>query len=344
MASTSCTSSRRPTAYSAPSIVIVTAIVVAATAAAVSDRFDGFSQVGGIIGSAVSAAFLLVLGIANAYILVLLVRQLRRTIDHYQIAVHSGTSAPTIDFGLHGGGVFFRVFKRLFVLIDRPWKMYPLGVLFGLGFDTSSQVALLGISAVQSASGRSFWLILIFPLLFTVGMCLLDTLDGALMLSLYTAGAGMKPNDREPLASLDRPEAEENDGREEQHRSSGDNTETPTGVNCQPAADTLSVKHPAERNAARPDALTMLYYNFILTVLTVTVAVVIGVIQILGLVDSICSPPGRFWDGVRKIEDKFDILGGAICGTFAIVAIVGALLQQTWRRWVLAIPHRANQN
>lgn len=66
--------------------------------------------------------------------------------------------------------------------------MYPLGILFGLGFDTSSQVALLGISAVQSAAGTSIWLMLLFPLLFTVGMCLIDNTDGALMLALYTIG------------------------------------------------------------------------------------------------------------------------------------------------------------
>lgn len=52
---------------------------------------------------------------------------------------------------------------------NRPWKMYPLGVLFGLGFDTSSEIALLGISSIQAARGTSFWVILIFPALFTGG-------------------------------------------------------------------------------------------------------------------------------------------------------------------------------
>lgn len=65
--------------------------------------------------------------------------------------------------------------------------MYPLGILFGLGFDTASEVALLGISSIEAARGTSFWLTLILPLLFAVGMCLLDTTDGALMMSLYTS-------------------------------------------------------------------------------------------------------------------------------------------------------------
>ena len=56
--------------------------------------------------------------------------------------------------------------------------MYPLGILFGLGFDTSSEIALLGISSVEAAKGTSFWVILILPALFTAGMCLLDTIDG----------------------------------------------------------------------------------------------------------------------------------------------------------------------
>jgi high-affinity nickel-transport protein len=68
---------------------------------------------------------------------------------------------------LEGGGIMVRLFKKIFKFIDRPWKMYPLGLLFGLGFDTSSEVALLGIASIQGADGTSIWLILIFPLLFT---------------------------------------------------------------------------------------------------------------------------------------------------------------------------------
>lgn len=101
------------------SIVIVTSIVVAATAATVSDKFDGFSQVGGIIGSAVSAAFLLVLGMANAYILLILLRQLRETIAEYRVALGSNPQHLAMDFKLEGGGVFFRIFKKLFKLVDR---------------------------------------------------------------------------------------------------------------------------------------------------------------------------------------------------------------------------------
>ncbi|KAJ8613050.1 hypothetical protein MRB53_037102 [Persea americana] len=180
-----------------PRIVIITCIVVAATASTISQRFHSFSYVGGIVGSAVSATFLLVLGVANAWILVLLVRQTRRLLatetdtrpDRRDGAVQQGGTAQrgTFDGAFEGGGVLFRVFKSGFRLIDRPYKAYPLGVLFGLGFDTSSEIALLGIASLQGATGTSLWLILLFPALFTAGMCLLDTLDGALMMALYTS-------------------------------------------------------------------------------------------------------------------------------------------------------------
>jgi len=75
------------------------------------------------------------------------------------------TAAGQLAF--EGGGILSRVFKRVFNVVDRPWKMLPLGMLFGLGFDTSSEIALLGIASLQGAQGTSIWLIMIFPVLFT---------------------------------------------------------------------------------------------------------------------------------------------------------------------------------
>lgn len=162
-------------------IVIITSIVVAATASAVSKKFNGFSKIGGIIGSSVSATFLLLLGIMNLYIGYKLLQRLRKL-----LRTPPEDELSDVEI-LSGGGPMFNILKRMFKLIDRPWKMYPLGVLFGLGFDTSSEIALLGISSIQAAKGTSLWLILLFPMLFTAGMCLLDTTDGALMMSLYSS-------------------------------------------------------------------------------------------------------------------------------------------------------------
>jgi high-affinity nickel-transport protein len=78
-----------------------------------------------------------------------------------------------------------RVFRRLFRMISRSWHMYPLGLLFGLGFDTASEIGLLGIAAAEAAHGLPIWSILVFPALFTAGMSLIDATDGILMLGAY---------------------------------------------------------------------------------------------------------------------------------------------------------------
>ncbi|OBT53895.1 hypothetical protein VE04_05222 [Pseudogymnoascus sp. 24MN13] len=179
-------------------IVIITCVLVAATAGALDERFGGFSRVGGIIGTAVSAAVLILLGIGNGYLLFRLVKRMRAVLRRQGRAEDGGDGEKDGLLGVAGGGILLRVLRRVFRFIDRPWKMYPLGVLFGLGFDTSSEIAVLGIASVPGASGTSLWLILIFPLLFTAGMCLLDTTDGALMMTLYTTSAKA----RDPLATL----------------------------------------------------------------------------------------------------------------------------------------------
>ena len=151
-------------------IVVITCIVVAATSGALQKRFEGFRNVGGIIGTGVSAGVLILLGVGNAWILWKLVQRLkvvlRENVDGIQERAEEGAVA---GLDLEGGGVMVRLFKKVFKFIDRPWKMYPLGVLFGLGFDTSSEIAVLGIASVQGAQGTSIWLILIFPVLFTGG-------------------------------------------------------------------------------------------------------------------------------------------------------------------------------
>jgi high-affinity nickel-transport protein len=149
-------------------IVVITCIVVAATSGALERRFEGFRNVGGVIGTSVSAAVLILLGIGNAWILYKLIQRLRVVLKEEvtgdRIENHEGAVA---GLNLEGGGIMVRIFKKVFKFIDRPWKMYPLGVLFGMGFDTSSEIAVLGIASVEGAKGTSIWLILIFPLLFT---------------------------------------------------------------------------------------------------------------------------------------------------------------------------------
>jgi high-affinity nickel-transport protein len=147
-------------------VVIVTCVVVAATAGALRDRFADFQRIGGIIGTSVSAAFLLLLCVGNGWVLWGLVRRVRVVIEAERAGERADVDAAG-QIQLEGPGVMARVFRRVFKFVDRPWKMLPLGILFGLGFDTSSEIAILGIASIQAAQGTSMWIILIFPILFT---------------------------------------------------------------------------------------------------------------------------------------------------------------------------------
>ena len=90
-----------------------------------------------------------------------------------------------LDTLLAGRGFIARIFRPMFRVVSRSWHMYPIGFLFGLGFDTATEIGLLGIAATQAAQGMSFWTILVFPALFTAGMSLMDTTDSVLMTRAY---------------------------------------------------------------------------------------------------------------------------------------------------------------
>ena len=155
-------------------VVVLASIGIAITAMAFKDQMEEFHPVGGMIGTSVSAAFLLLIGAINLVVLINVYKAFRRV-------KNGGTySESDLDILMANGGFFARIFRRLFSLIGRSWHMYPLGFLFGLGFDTATEVALLGITAAQASSGLSMWSILIFPALFTAGMTLLDTTDSVL--------------------------------------------------------------------------------------------------------------------------------------------------------------------
>lgn len=160
-------------------VVIVASIFVALAVSALQARFDNFREIGGLIGTGVSAFFLLVVGVANLFILVAVWRVFR--------AVKRGERLIEEDLNalLAQRGVVGRMLRSLFGVISRSWQMYPLGILFGLGFDTATEIALLGISASQSADGMSIWSILVFPALFTAGMSLVDATDSILMVRAY---------------------------------------------------------------------------------------------------------------------------------------------------------------
>jgi nickel/cobalt transporter (NiCoT) family protein len=118
--------------------------------------------------------FLFVIATANIFVLVSQIKAFK--ILKAQKLLPPEQRATNDDILRHMGGRMTRIFNKLFKFIDRPWKMYPLGFMFGLGFDTSTEVALLGIASVEATKGTSFWLLLLFPLVFTCGMCLIGCL------------------------------------------------------------------------------------------------------------------------------------------------------------------------
>ena len=238
-------------------IVILATIGIAATAMALQSRMDGMKEVGGVIGTLVSTFFLFAIALLNLIVLRSVLRAFRR--------VRRGEPYvdEDLDMLLANRGFLARIFRPLFRLVTRSWHMYPLGFLFGLGFDTATEVGLLGISAAGAAQGMSIWSILVFPALFTAGMTLIDTTDGILMLGAYD-WAFVKP-------------------------------------------------------------IRKLYYNLIITLLAVVIAVVIGGIEALGLLKEQLNLSGGFWDVVGLLNDNFNSLGFIIIGVF-IVAWIGSII------------------
>ena len=160
-------------------IVVLASIIIAAATTEIQKNLPQFRQVGGIIGTSVSAIFLFVIAIINMIIL----RDVYKTFK--EVKRGGAYSEQSMNDLLNQRGLVARFFRPLFKLIRQSWHMYPLGFLFGLGFDTATEIGLLGITAAEATKGLPIWSILIFPALFTAGMSLMDTSDGVLMLAAY---------------------------------------------------------------------------------------------------------------------------------------------------------------
>ena len=160
-------------------IVFALSVAIALTSATLKSRFGAFEAIGGIVGTAVSACFLLVIAGANLVVLASIWRTFQRVKGGGRFVDED------LDLILSQRGFFGRIFRNLFRLIGHSWQMYPVGFLFGLGFDTATEVGLLGISATEATKGLPVWSILVFPTLFTAGMALIDSTDSMLMLGAY---------------------------------------------------------------------------------------------------------------------------------------------------------------
>ncbi len=160
-------------------VVVLATLAIALTTTELASNFGSLKDVGAIVGTSVSTLFLFVIAAMNIVILC----SVWKTFRHVQRG--GAYNDQDFDLLLNSRGLLARLFRPLFRLVTQSWHMLPLGFLFGLGFDTATEVALLGISATQAGQGVSIWSIMVFPALFTAGMSLIDTSDGVLMLGAY---------------------------------------------------------------------------------------------------------------------------------------------------------------
>jgi len=221
------------------------AVGVRALAGPVTHGGSQLHKVTNWIGTGVSGTFLYLIAAINLVVLVGILKVFRE--------MRAGRyDEAALEEQLNSRGFMSRIFGRFTKTIAKPWQMYPLGVLFGLGFDTATEVALLFLAAGAAGAGLPFYAILCLPILFAAGMSLLDTIDGSFMNFAY-GWAFSKP-------------------------------------------------------------VRKLFYNITITWLSVAVALVIGTIELGGIVASQLNAQGAFWSGLENIN--INTLGFIIVGMF----------------------------
>ncbi len=241
------------------------AVGVRALAGPVRDSGSTLHSVTSWIGTGVSGGFLYLIAALNLVILVGIVRVFRemRTGRYDEAA---------LEAQLDSRGLMNRIFGRFTKTITRPWQMYPLGVLFGLGFDTATEVALLFLAAGAAGAGLPFYAILCLPILFAAGMSLLDTIDGSFMNFAY-----------------------------------GWAFSTP---------------------------VRKVFYNLTITSLSVAVALVIGTIELGGIIATQLRAQGPFWSDLERIN--INTIGLIIIALFAatwLAALAIWRLARIEERW-----------
>jgi high-affinity nickel-transport protein len=145
---------------------------------AVSHSNSGLEQFGGVFGTLVSAAFLYLIALLNVVILAGIVKVF--------VSMRRGEyDEEELERQLQNRGFFFRFFGKWMRAITKEWQIYPVGVVFGMGFDTATEVALLATTALLASRALPWYSIMCLPILFTAGMTLMDTADGCFMNAAY---------------------------------------------------------------------------------------------------------------------------------------------------------------
>jgi nickel/cobalt transporter (NiCoT) family protein len=169
------------------SAVVLIVTILVANAASMLGRLGGLRELGATIGTAVSGFFLFAIAIMNIAIFVAAFR------SHRRLRAGDGRLDPDPERVPAAAGPMSRLLRPLFALVTRSWHMFMVGFLFGLGFDTATEVAVFTLTIAQAAHGASLWAVVLFPVLFAAGMSLVDTADGVLTLGAY-AWAFVEPH------------------------------------------------------------------------------------------------------------------------------------------------------
>jgi nickel/cobalt transporter (NiCoT) family protein len=254
-------------------VVLGLTVALAFAAQRIVGQVEGDSSTlhntGSLIGTGVSGAFLYLIGVLNLVILLDILgvfRAMRR--GEYDEAA--------LERRLQDRGFMNRFFGRLSRSITESWHMYPLGFLFGLGFDTASEVGLLAIGAGAATSGVPFWAVLSLPVIFAAGMAMMDTADGAFMTKAYG----------------------------------------------------WAFSQPVRK----------VYYNITVTGLSVAVALLVGTVELLAVVQNRLGLHGGAWDAVATVGGSLNVVGLVIVALFVVTWAGSYLVWKVWRieeRWAL---------
>ncbi|MEW9492591.1 MAG: HoxN/HupN/NixA family nickel/cobalt transporter [Candidatus Aramenus sulfurataquae] len=162
------------------SVVILLSLALMVATRAIESSIPSLENLGSVVGTLVSGGFLYLIGLLNAVVLL-------EIYSIYKEVKEGKMNEEKLNETLLKRGFMNRFFKKLFRIVDNQYYLYPIGFLFGLGFDTASETALLAISAASAGvfTNVPLWTLLVFPLLFTAGMTLLDTTDGFFMNGAY---------------------------------------------------------------------------------------------------------------------------------------------------------------
>lgn len=248
------------------SVVFLLTALLAAGVGALSgplqDDGSDLHRLAGLLGTLMSGGFLIAIGALNIVVFAELWATFRR-MRNGPVAIH--------EPGLNQGGLVTRLVTRIAGVVTRPRQMYAVGLLFGLGFDTATEIGLLVLATSGAVSGLPWYAILCLPILFAAGMSLFDTLQGSFMTAAYGWALGQ----------------------------------------------------PVRR----------IYYNLIITGLSVAVALIIGTVEIAGLLSERLNWRGVFWDAISAID--LNAIGFVVAALFVATWLVAVLI---WK--VAQIEHR----